>query len=286
MTKLLALPPEILEQVLLELDPMDVANASQSCRILHDIVYDPANELFWRKLYLRQPFDDPRECTTPLGFPLQKHDYKFRLQALMRARTVVHKPQLCRLDERVTIVQTLLDMALYTRPLPNPASDELSLNLVWLAALLRSSAFLDIAPWSPTEDEIQLRAHLRTLIGPSPLDYQPQRRLESRAAVYALDRYSVRNSFGPFLADGSGHVNWEQLYAVHHVVAMHVVGENTVPDAWTIIPLSMPFTQGIAVSHETMDWAGVSGRWQFAFCFIDHRQLLGKCFVRLVIQFC
>lgn len=277
---LLDLPPELLEHILLELDPRDVAQVACTCHALHDVIYGDANELFWRKLYLRMPLDDPRICRTPLGVPLHDIDWRHMLQRVIRARSVVNNTAVCRPEERTAVVQTLLDLARRTPPLSSTLGDELSLNLVWLAALLRGGAFLDHTIWVPAADERQARAHLHTLFGLTTHDFRPRHRAETRAFVYDFKHYSAKNNWGPFMQDGSGRVNWEHVLAIHHVMSMHIVPE---PDGeqqptYTIFPMSLPFTQSIipaGVDIDAMDdWAGIEGVWQCAFAFIDHRELL------------
>ncbi|GJF00321.1 hypothetical protein PsYK624_166060 [Phanerochaete sordida] len=279
MSGLLDLPPELLEQILLELDPPDVAAAAQTCRAVHELIYAPENELFWRKLYLCQPFDDPRTCRTPLGDPVREVDWKHALQRIVRAHTVVNNPGACHPDERLTVVQTLLELARYTPPLSSTQGDELSLNLVWLAALLRGGSFLDAPLWVPTAEEAQARAHLHTLFGLTTHDFRKRRRVDTRAFVYDFRNYSAKNIWGPFVQDGSGRVNWEHVLALHHVMSMQIVPqEQGEQQSYTIFPMSLPFTQSIVPPDldldTTEDWAGVEGFWQCAFSFIDHRDLL------------
>ena len=280
MPHFLDLPPELLEQILLELDPLDVARVSQTCHALHDLVYHPTNELFWRRLYLSQPFDDPRTCRDSLGNPLHPADWRHSLQRLIRARTVVNSPNLCHSDERTAVIETLLDLARHTPPLSSTQGDELSLNLVWLAALLRGGTCLDTPPWAPSPEEAQARAHLHTLFGLTTLDFRARRRVESRSYVYSFARYSAKNSWGPFLQDGSGRVNWEHVLAIHHAMSMQIVPQQQAEQqaAYTIFPMSLPFTQSILPGDLDLDavedWAGVEGVWQCAFSFIDHRELL------------
>lgn len=288
MTGFLDLPPEILEHALLELDPLDVASASQVCRLLSELVYAPSNEVFWQRLYLRQPLDDPRACRTPLGLPAPPTDYKRTLQRIMRARTVVRNPAVCRPDERTAVLTTLLALAQHTPPMRGPLDDSrLSLNLVWLAALLRPGAFLDAAPWPPAPAERAARAHLHTRFGLSARDYRAVRRAEARARVYAARYCAAANDFGPFLLDGSGRVDWEHVCAIHHAMSTHLVpGTDAEPTAvpYTIFPMSLPFTQSIIPADLDLDavddWAGIAGDWDCAFCFMDHRDLICKDILR------
>ncbi|KAI0685294.1 hypothetical protein BC835DRAFT_1384848 [Cytidiella melzeri] len=282
-TSLLDIPPEILEQILLELDPLDVGAISQTCALFAQLIYGSSSELFWRKLYLSVAIDDPRQCVDPIGNPIKSVEWKKTLQRIIRARTVVMNPELCREEERVTIWQTLLQMASNTFPLYHTDDYNLSLNFAWLAALLRGGKFLEHSLWELSPEERQLRAHFHTLYGLTPNDFSPERRVETRCSVYALRNYSLANIYGPFLPDNSGTVDWERVLAIQHVISMHIVLERErSPEEFTSIfigsPMSLPycgsvFTRDLKL-EEVEDWAGVEGTWQCSFCFCDHRDLL------------
>ena len=247
---------------------------------------------------MTNPFDDPRTCRTPLGAPLAHFDWRRTLQRLVRARAVVNNPALARTPrEHLAVAHTLLDLARHTPPLSSPLGDELSLNLVWLAALLRKSTFLippssslltATAAISTTDDDAeqdaQATAQLHTLFGLTPADFRPRARTEARTAVYDFRRYRQATLFGPFLPDGTSYrVDWVHLRAVHLLMTMQIVprvpGEPA-PSSYTIFPMSLPFAQSIIPPTLDLDaiddWAGVEGTWQCTFNFIDHRDLLGE----------
>jgi hypothetical protein len=100
--QLLDLTPEILHQILTNLDPTDVAAVSETCKELHEY-QDPAeNPLLWKSLFLN--LFDPIEGDRVLdaGLPLRKAqlatkgkqriDYADILKQRCRARGVVHSP--------------------------------------------------------------------------------------------------------------------------------------------------------------------------------------------------
>lgn len=277
------LPLDLLELIVLELDPLDVATISQTCSACYVYIYHSSDtERLWRILYLSQPLDDPRTCYDHLGYPRTgKVDWMAALKRVIRARTVVGDPSKCKPEERCTVLQTLLDIVCILPPAPSFFSDDLSLNLVWIAALLRRGSFLDHKLWEPTEEEQQLRSRLHAHYGLITADYRPESLTKSRAYVYNMSRYTWGTDFGPYT--GSGGVNWEHVQAIHHVMSMQVVppqedaeGEQTV---FTIFPLSLPYCQRIIPENvdfaQEKDWAGVTGSWQCSFSFCDHRQLLG-----------
>ncbi|KAI0079484.1 hypothetical protein K474DRAFT_1659074 [Panus rudis PR-1116 ss-1] len=270
------LSPEIIEQILLELDPLDVAAFSQTCREYASQIYDPSNELFWRKLYLNQPLDDPRECITELGYPVDsKIQWRQRLQRIIRARTIVENPDRCHPDERTTIVETLLSLAL---ELPPTHGEELSLNSAYLVTLLRGGKFIDSPLWVPSPEEKQLRARLHTYFGLTTLDFRHRRRTETRGTVYALRNYKRENFYGPFLPDESGRVDWELTQCIHHVMSMHIVPPSLGDAGFVTYAMSLPFCLSLMPPDNDLDnvedWAGITGQWLCSFCFIDHRELL------------
>ncbi|TBU59055.1 hypothetical protein BD310DRAFT_850189 [Dichomitus squalens] len=275
------LPLEVFEQIIVLLDPIDVATLSQTRSAYYHLIYPSEDDQhLWRELYLQQPFDDLRRCHTSLGRPLQPIAWKTTLQRIIRARTILTNISACRPEERCTVLQTLIDMVCNCVPVTHTDVIELSLNHVWVAAMLRSSQFLEQPDWEQSPDERQLRERLHTYYGLSRSDFQAAKRTESRAFVYAMRNYKYDNDFGPFMMDGSGRVNWYHVRAIHHVMSMHIVPatEETESAEFNLFPMSMPWTQSVISEgmdlDKERDWAGVTGKWQCSFCFCDHRELL------------
>ncbi|KAG1818719.1 uncharacterized protein BJ212DRAFT_1446459 [Suillus subaureus] len=259
------LPLEVLEHILVISDPIDVASTTQVCRLLRGLVYSAGDEHFWRALYLAQPFDDPREAVTYLG--KRRTDIKWReeLQRIIRARTVVNDVTVCRPDERCQVLRTLLDMVTNVPPLPSSESEPTSRNVLWMQALLQDGAFLDLE--SHSHEEEQLRARLHTWFGLTDIDALPTKRVVSRAYVYSQRNYQSSNSFGPFMQDGSGVVNWVHMQKLAHVFASALGCSLSLTFCQAVIPPSLN------MNRET-DWAGVEGLWHISYCFMDHRELL------------
>ncbi|THH18366.1 hypothetical protein EW146_g2599 [Bondarzewia mesenterica] len=278
-TGIINLPQELVEELLLSLDPLDVSSFAQTCRTYNALIYSSVDQHFWRELYLIQLFDDPRACLTPLGQEIPSIDWKRELQRIIRARTIVEDPTKCRPGERVAVLQTLVDLACNVPPLPSVFSDYISHNLLWLASMLRNGALLDHTLWELSEEEEQLRARLHTYFGLTPRDVHRERKIEALAYVYDMRHYQYDNEFGPFMPDGSGCVNWVHLQALHHAVSMHCVDiDESTEFEFVILQMSMPYCQsvipvGLDLDVEK-DWAGIEGIWRCAFCFIDHRELI------------
>jgi hypothetical protein len=282
MTGRSSLPPEIMEEIILYLDPIHVASVAQCSSFFWSIVYNPNDQALWRALYLEQQFDDPRTCVSQQGYPKGALDWKGELQHFVRARTVLHDPSLCRSGERLIILKTVLEMISYVPPLSVAENiSEISRNLLWVAAVFRGGAFLDQieSDTDTSDEEKQLCARLHTHFGLTHVDARRSARVRSRAYVYDLRNYRWDNEFGPF--DEHGCVNWIHVQALHHAVSMHLVDLQEDEDfEFAIFPLSIPFTQivipeGVNLDEEE-DWAGVAGVWRVSFCFCDHRELLSR----------
>jgi hypothetical protein len=304
------LPPEVIEHILTFGDPVDVVSPlSQANRRLHTLISSDPH--LWRTLYLLQPLDDPRTCLTPLGRPyLASPDAPFawaaRLQRIMRARAVCAKPAVARPGEFHEVLATLLDLVLHVPPCAG--ADAVSLNLLWVAATLSTSALLDADAdaLGLSAEDCALRARLHTYYGLSEDDAHSASRVASRGRVYSMRNYTFENAFGPFMpsppasaslfgnqnmtgASGGEEdedeqrlvVNWEHVRALHHVMSMHVVDLKEEDEfVYVLFPMSMPYCQsmippGLDLDTER-DWAGVEGVWHVAFAFCDHRELLGS----------
>ena len=308
---LLDLPPETLEDVLVQSDPLDVAAFAQTCRFTRALVYHTSDQHLWRVLYLAQPLDDPRRCVSHAGRPHPSPltapgpDWKRELQRFVRARTVLRHPARCRPAERAAVLQTLLDLVCNVPPrTPGLAFDAFepgSLNLRWVAGALRTGGFLDViegdddedsdVEW--TEEERQLFARLHVYFGLTPRDSEPGRRVASRAYVYSMRNCTAESGYGPFARDGSFRVNWVHVQAVHHAVSMHLVGARDVGDDDDdeddeVVPMSMPYIQPVLILLEDsdgQDWAGISGMWRCSFCFCNHQELLGRSLYSILLGF-
>ncbi|KAH9924355.1 uncharacterized protein BXZ73DRAFT_91336 [Epithele typhae] len=248
------LPVELIEDIVLLLDPLDVSRFVQTCSAYHLLLYSNSGEHLWRELYLLQPFDDPRQCLTPLGRPLPRLDWKDLLQRVMRTRTILANVNLCKPEERTTVLQTLVDMVSNCVP---SFIGEPSRNHAWVA--------------------LMIPAHL---LRPYPRDFAKEEITRSRAFVYAMRNYKYDNDFGPFRMDSTGRVDWVHIRALHHVISMHIVPstEETSQAIFTVFPMSMPWTQSVIPDGLELlqqdDWAGVGGTWHCSFAFMDHQELL------------
>jgi hypothetical protein len=277
------IPPEIIEQILLFLDPLDVATVSQTCKSFYNLIYPAQDHHLWRALYLAQPFDDPRRALNRYlhRFPLETIGWKDTLQAIIRARTVLLDPSKCRPGELEVVLRTLVRMLRCATPATSSTGgNTASENLIWLVAMLRDGVFLAYdPPGSSTAAVVQMRAYLLVHLGLTPCDITNASKAAALGFVYDFRNYSYESSFGPYMPDGSGHINWVHLHAIHRAVATHLVDLNEdEPFVFPLIPISMPYCQSVIPSgmdlSMVLDWAGVEGLWHCSFSFIDHRDLI------------
>lgn len=283
MTTLADLSLELIDRILFALDPLDIARISQASRFFHEIIYGPLNRQFWRGLYLAQPLDDPRRTVTRLGSPRDDVDWKEELQRIMRARTVMKRPTVCRREERCQVLRTCIDLITNLPPIPSPDGvGELSYNVLWMQHLLRDAASLDRESWQALSgEEEQLLSRLHALYGLTRRDLDPERRRASQTFVYSLRNHTVQRGYGPFMPDGSMHVDWVFIQTLVHDVGMLLVdtdGEDE--ESSYFCPLSLLFGQsiiprGLDIDKE-VDWACVEGLWSLKYGFIDHREFIRK----------
>src|SRR5882724_7429359 len=124
------LPSELIEHILSICDPLEVAAFGQTSRFFRALVYQTTDQHLWRALYLRQPFDDPRNCVSLLGEPRPAVDWKLELQRIIRVRSVLENITICRPDERCTVLETLLNLVCNVPSSPHAFSKELSQNML------------------------------------------------------------------------------------------------------------------------------------------------------------
>ena len=282
------LPSEIIEEILVQCDPIEVAKAAQTCSALRTLIYDSQDSKLWRELYLVEPLDDLRKCVSEHGHPAQV-EWKRNLQRIIRARRIAANPSLLKPGELEEVLQTFLKMILYHSPWSSSTASVPSLNLRWLSAVLQHDNFIDQVEemTSLTFAERQLLSRLHCYYGLTEKDMEHQARVNSRVYVYTLRNYQPENEYGPLLSNGG--VNWEHMQALHHVVSMHLVDLAEGEIAFLTFPMSLPKMQivipegsdrdGEEEEKNKEDWVGLGGSWIMSFCFCDHRDLLGEYFL-------
>jgi hypothetical protein len=281
MVSLLLVPPEITEHALLHAHPRDVASFAQTCRFARALVYQSGDQHLWRQLFLLLPFDDPRKLpaitSAEYGCEVQV-DWMAELQQRMRAsRTIssieTHPEDL--LEALKTLISVVHSAAHVSMDSP---SDSQSHNLNWLCQVMRDTDIFGSKTcyWSP--DEQQLLAQLYCYIGWRDGMKKECRRYKSRnlarGFVYDLRKYSRLNSYGPFLPDKSGRVNWMHVECIITVIDRNLWDlngrwEHSRPPR-TMNSLRAYSAPGV-LKRDKRDWAGVEGTWRRYVCFMDYR---------------
>ena len=300
-----------MEQIIIHLAPIDVSSFAKSSNATRSLVYNSTDQHLWRSLFLLQAFDDPRICVDLLGCPSfpksrnevgeDEYDWKGELQRRTRAATVMQNPDVCKPDEAIQVLKTLLDMAsnipITISPVYIPDS-ELSLNLAWIKSQDPEARFLTSlrSRGHISEEENQLRARLHVYYGMIVEDLDEGGIVRARSYVYDMRNYTRDSYYGPFIRDGSAKVNWVHLEAIQMVMGSHLVSydESTGQRAYSQSRMNLPYCQSfvrplpredgngrkpVLVGETKEDWAGVQGRWKCAFCFCDHRDLIGTYYL-------
>ncbi|KAL8279820.1 hypothetical protein RQP46_007670 [Phenoliferia psychrophenolica] len=280
---LLSIPPETLDAILELLDPVDVAAFSAVCRATRDFCRENAH--LWTTLFL-QHFDPPQPSPDHTLF-----EYQAVLKARIRARGLINLAHTDGQLPRVVAAfpPTLATFIAIAQTAPGPNGR----NLAFLATLFPYTSTAFTAEWlsmylDPKRAEVapvvrQHAAHFELLHGPTRM-YEGFRRLQALRRVYDLQNYSKDTSFGPFLKDGSGRVDWVLLESIRRVsdyqLVIHVEregwGTNPTTDAGLEESIGRDKGRGWAdsvrrdVSRGTRDWAGVEADWIGTYGFLDH----------------
>ena len=136
--------------------------------------------------------------------------------------------------------------------------------------MLRDGEFLTSDAPGSSATVIQRRMHLLDHLGLTPWDAKSANKAGVLAFVHDLRYYGYDSSFGPYMPDGSGRINWAQVHAIHRAIAMHLVDLNEdEPFVFPLIPTSISYFQsaiapGMDLARER-DWAVVEEMWHVAY---------------------
>ena len=284
-TSILDIPQELTENALVLADPRDVASFAQTCRSARALVYEQRDQHLWRRLFLEQPYDDPRRAfnsdfrsttdadsaTIDWKKALQQRVYAMRILQRMNS----HPPELA------TALETLISVA---RNAPSmPLQTDESKDLIWLNGLARENNIFGLAtssehPWA--FEELQRISELWALIGwrDSVLNRAGTdilaARNRARAFVYDMRNYDRENYWGPFLSDRTGRVNWQHIEEIITVIYSNLMDLGGLwPDTRPPARLDAIRAYSAPRSHtrDPRDWAGVEGTWRRYVCFMDYR---------------
>lgn len=279
---IIELPTEVLQHILSQCDPRDVASISKTCRTAYSLIYHAGDQHLWRQLYLLYPFDNPeagqarKADSKASGEPKQEThagwvNYQRRLTDLLRAQRAADTSAPQTSEEEWDALQTFQSLLIGLPALEymGDGLSRLSHNAQWLEetlsdgqALLKSSK--PISPYDYDEAEgvkARLRCCLsftliRVLRSGSELSFK-SKRVASRRYVYDLRHYSVKTRWGPFTVDNR--INWVHVEHLMNVVWMNLVDYNLpnirIPKIGA--EAFRPHSSGGTFTAE--DWAGVEG---------------------------
>ncbi|KAF2083455.1 hypothetical protein K490DRAFT_51613 [Saccharata proteae CBS 121410] len=250
MATLLDLSNELLQSVLVETEPKDLARLSQSCRALNRFIKN--NRLLWKDVYLRN-FDNPptRDGQAELDWEVQLPRL-MALKGLLQSSAVEEKRS--KFDAIASAIFELLatsDPGLeYSRNIdflndlidikgrlgvnrPGTSSKTSQENADML--LCGSSLFKEAGspsahtPYNyPNQRQMSAKLHVYHGVHAEPcsfeaqLDGRPPIHCYARSRVYDLRRYTEHSLWGPFIDDGSQRVDWEKLESIMIVLCFNM----------------------------------------------------------------
>lgn len=139
---ILAIPAEITEHALVLAAPQDVANFAQTCRSARALVYEAHDQHLWRRLFLEQSFDDPRNDPRYAADPdaLDNIDWKAELQKRVKFMRVIRNWR----DSGPDLLDALPELVKIARDAPIMPVPDNSKDLAWIASLLKDHPPLGI----------------------------------------------------------------------------------------------------------------------------------------------
>lgn len=284
-TSILNIPQELTEHALVHADPCDVASFAQTCRTARALVYEQRDQHLWRRLFLEQPYDDPRrpsdtDARFSIDGELGSIDWKKALQQRVYAMRIIQKIGL-HPPELAAALSTLISVARGAPPMLQRPDE--SKDLIWLNGLARENNVFGLAtssehPWA--FEELQCTSELWALIGwrdsvlnRAGADILDARNI-ARAFVYDMRNYARENCWGPFIPDRSGYVNWKHIEEIVIVIYSNLMDLGGLwPDTRPPARLDAIRAYSAPNSHtrDPRDWAGVEGTWRRYVCFMDYR---------------
>jgi hypothetical protein len=260
----LALAPELLEQIVLNCDPLDVHRLAQTCTWMHGIVYASFKDHLWRKFYLCL-FDDPR-----LRWPNIAYDWRDNLQRRINARENLKNSLLN--SSAISDVAfdrmlwTLLDIIDGTAPASEP---EPSRSSSWISEQLEpltEDAGWRLPTWMGFTQCLlggsQMRSRLLVYYGLQSEGLSPATRTCARIAVYYCHRHLGAANFGPFIPDWNWRVNWFLLDQTMIVILMNLEERTDMLPPDHHPPKGLETTRPWFWSPRGEDWAGIAGTWR------------------------
>lgn len=294
LTMLTTIPVEIQEAIVLQcaaIEPGSLASLAQTNSGLRSLICQPDDQHLWRTIYL-DIFDDPRYALSlydGVPFEAQTFDWKTQTQRIFRAVFRLRKAEFSDeeldyyIDEETS--EAFLLVAHLARPCISDVDMVPSKNEAWLNETLRGMVLPP--PTNQAFARLNLLACFLSTLNSVTLPLAAvgsslPSRLPSRAFLYDLANYTEQSGYGPWLPDGTMRVNWQHLWYGINVIR-HNIQERS---SWNISPGhkfadfransaytgDRPSLEGEKVP-KVNDWAGVSGFYTRAICFMDYRDL-------------
>lgn len=290
---ILAIPAEITEHALVLAAPQDVANFAQTCRSARALVYEAHDQHLWRRLFLEQSFDDPRNDPRYAADPdaLDNIDWKAELQKRVKFMRVIRNWR----DSGPDLLDALPELVKIARDAPIMPVPDNSKDLAWIASLLK-----DHPLWASEADACHVLEHaiskhpdprlvhsflvpsaseLWCLLGwrSSILSNSAAELIRSRTAarsfVYDMRNYHRENLYGPY-ADRRAKVNWKHIENCINIIQCNLSDLGRLwSDTRPPLELDAIRTCSAPGSHtrDPRDWAGLEGTWRRYVCFMDYR---------------
>ncbi|KAK1755999.1 hypothetical protein QBC47DRAFT_299537 [Echria macrotheca] len=295
MVLLTQLPPEIILNILGNLDPDDLGRVPRCCRLLRNFI--KGNGLLYKSVYYHTLDAPPSDAA--LNWEQEIQDL-VRLQRVCRSSTTDKHAELRFVHDTVTRIlknaSTGASRAVRSETYPSS-----SRNVALLTGLFQDEsnreAFLSrsflferargIANrfGNRPREEHQLSARLHSLYGMPQLRRGMGRTRSTSmypfacSKVYDLREYSRATRWGPFMNDGSERVDWEKVEAILLVLRANIKGKgldsfpifsnlwNTpFAGSWPGSYVAWPSTERSEL--ERQDPYDVSGTWMRVVCFL------------------
>lgn len=294
-TMLTTIPEEIREAIVVQcatIDPGSLASLAQTDSCLYRWICKPEGQYLWRSIYLGI-FDDPRHALSlhnGAPFEAQTFDWKTQAQRIFRAVFRLRKAEFSEKEIDYYFDEDASEAFLLVAHLARPCTSDMdvapSKNEAWLNETLRGIVL------PPPTHQAYARLHVlacflstvnSATLPLGAVNSSLPSRLPSRAFLYDLANYTEESVYGPWLPDGTVRVNWQHVWHAIDVIR-HNIQERS---GWNIAP-AHKFTNLRANSAYTddrplpetedgvkkmNDWAGVSGLYTRAICFMDYRDL-------------
>lgn len=291
MATLLALPPEVLHNVLRAVDPKDLATLPRCCRVLRAFI--SGNRQLFKELYLQRlasPTDQELlyqltvgQDEPPRGIKGAEPDWEEGLHKLVRLHTILASYP----DERKGLTTAACNGSsdadilrhkthfrfaaqTVTEFLQTAAPSESSLNIDLLTRISEDERNRDFlfcnselfqrsrgTHCAEPSTERQLSAKLHCLYG-VPIEATGRTRSSrtypyASSKVYDLRNYTRNTIWGPYLDDGSLHVDWEKVEAIMVVIGhnLRILSERTRNGIYESI-WSKPFVGAVPSSYVSL----------------------------------